>query len=186
MLTITMSQIKSLGFDFEAAVADYIAQKKAHLLTEGEPAPVPPHPLVADAVKRVAAPVVMIKDKLSPKTEPDDFEAAYQIVDDSPPPPTVEQRREALASKARVEAEELYLKIVPRLKARQLSFQIADANAAKAAGTATDVHEAVLARAVEQNSKMEAIQRHLAEVESQIHDLPDDMIDVWKWPPFPA
>lgn len=181
-----LSQVKALPFDFEAEVAKFIQAKKDHLLTEGQAAPSAPHQMVEDAVRRVPAPVELLKDgKTSPHTSPDDFVADYQIEDDSPPPPTIAEKRSAIAAGVNAEANALTEQIMPRLKQKLFGLQFNEAFSVPEDKRTPEQH-ATIAAHNDRMQKAHAIFRHVAEVESQIHDLPDDMVDVWKAPPFPV
>jgi hypothetical protein len=181
MLNLLLSQIKALPFDFDAEVAKFLQAKKDHLMTEGKPAPTA-HPMVEASVIRIPGKVL---DAARGIVEPDDFKADYQIADDTPAPPTLEQKKAALAQLALNEAASLIEQIAPRLKSRLFDFQVRDASARRLSGTASDADEEVMDEHASRGEKQDAIMRHLAEVESQIHDLTADHVDVWKAPPFP-
>lgn len=190
MTDFLLSQIKAFGFDdashLHAAVEAFIAAKKEHLKTEGQPAPTAPHPAVEAAVKRIPGSITFRGGVPDPSTQtPDDFVADYRIIDDTPPPPTVEEKKAAIAAKINAEGRQRLSQIVPPLKAKLLEIQFNDASAAQVAGTMTEAHQAALADYQLRVEKSQKIMRHVAELESQLHDLPDDMIDIWKWPAFP-
>ena len=178
---------------FASLVDQFIAAKKEHLTTTGQPAPAAPHPLIEAAVRRVVAPVERLVDHKgrdigpSPNTQPDDFVADYEIEDDTPPPVvlTVAQKKDVLAAKVNADAAALAEQVMPRLKQRLFMFQHGDAIAVPEANR-TPEQVATIAAHTDWQNKLQAINRYVAEVESQIHDLPDDMVDVWKAPPFPA
>jgi hypothetical protein len=175
MPKFSLSWVKSLGFDFEAEVHKFVQAKKDHLKTEGVPAPAA-HPAVEAAVRRIPG----------SKTQPDDFVADYEILDDMPPPPTLDEKKAALAQQYLGQAVAMVEGITPPLKKRMMGFQLSDAHARKAAGTATDSDDAIIAQHQDLSKKHDAIWRHLAQIESQIDDLTADQIDVWKATPFPA
>lgn len=174
MPNFLLSDLKKLPFDFEAEVAKFVQVKKDHLTTEGVPAPTH-HQLVELAVRRI------------PGSEdiPDDFVADYSIVDDTPPPPTLDEKKNALADQINAEAMALINKIDPPLKRKSLRFKINDAFAVPE-DERTDAHKTLIAENIARDRKVETIQRHAAELESQIHDLTEDQVDVWKGAPFPT
>lgn len=186
MPKFALSQLMLLPFDFKAEVTKLVQAKKDHLTTEGVPAPSAIHPYVEMAVRRVPASVELLHDgKPSPHTTPDDFVADYEIEDDSPLPPTVAQKKDALAAKVNAEANALSEQIAPRLKQKLFNLQFGEAFAVPE-DKRTPEQQATIAEQMDRLQKSQAIFRHVAEVESQIHDLPDDMVDVWKAPPFPG
>jgi hypothetical protein len=185
--TFSLSWLKALPFDFEKEVAAFVQAKKDHLLTEGSAAPTH-HPSVEAAVKRIPGSVQFDdKGKPMPETQtPDDFVADYQIYDDTPPPPTVEQKKTAIAATCSEFAQALLNENIPPLKARIWQMQYADAVQAKAKEQASNEQLTTIADYEARQARAQRIVRHLAEMESQLHDLPEDMIDIWKPEPFPT
>ena len=169
-----LSQMKTLLFDFEAEVRNFIQAKKDHLTTEGVPAPTTHH-FVEAAVRRIPGTV----------NQPDDFVADYTIVDDTPPAPTLDERKSALAAQVNADAAALLNQIAPPLKQRLFQFQVNDASRRAPLGTQTDADKAIIAESIARQEKIDAVYRHVAELESQIHDLTDETIDGWKAAPFP-
>lgn len=180
-----LSQIKALPFDFEQAVRDFVQAKKDHLSTEGMPAPTAHH-MVEAAVTRIPGTVEFDDDGAArPDTQqPDDFVENYEIVDDTPPPPTIEERRAAVAAQISAAAQAAVAKIIPPLKLRLWQMHLSEAMAVPE-DERTDAHKATIAENDERARREYLIHRHLAEMESQLHDLPDDMVDIWKPAPFP-
>lgn len=183
---IPLTALKGLPFDFEQAVKDFVQAKKDHLLTEGVPAPAAPHHMVEAAVRRIPGSVTFVKGVPVPGSQQmDDFVADYQIVDDTPPAPTLEERKSVVAAKINSEATGLRNQINPPLKVKLLSIQYHEALDAELAGKATTSDHEVLQAWEDRQQKLKAIDRHVAKLESQLHDLPADMVDLWKWAPFP-
>jgi hypothetical protein len=178
-----LSAVKTLPFDFEAEVKKFVQAKKDHLTTEGESAPTA-HPVVEAAVRR-------IRGGMDPQTgfhHPDDFVADYSIVDDTPPPtppPTLDEMKQVLAAQVQANANALVNQIMPPLKQRIFQFQVGDALRRATAGAQTDADKAIIAESMERQDKTESIYRHVALLESQIHDLTAETIDRWKAAPFP-
>jgi hypothetical protein len=172
MPQFSLSYLKSLPFDFDKAVADFVQAKKDHLMTEGMPAPTA-HPTVEAAVRRIPGTV----------DQPDDFVADYQVVDDTPPPA---ERKAAVATALRAEAQSRLDVVTPPLKTRLWNLQYSEAMMARSKESATAAQEIMIAEHEARAAKSQAILRHLAEMESQLHDLPDDMADIWKPAPFPS
>jgi len=164
-----------LPFDFDQAVKDHVQAKKDHLTTEGVPAPTA-HPAVEAAVRRIPGSA----------TTPDDFVADYQIMDDTPPPPTAEERKAAVAAQINADATAALNAITPPLKARLWGIQYGEAMVARSNGQATAEHEAMIAEHEARGARFQQVIRHAAELESQLHDLPDDMVDIWKPAAFPS
>jgi hypothetical protein len=175
-LKIQLSHIKALPFDFETAVADFIAAKKRHQTTEGEPAPSAPHQMVEAAVKRIPG-------SIDPPRA-DEFVADYEIVDDTPPPPSLEARKSALAMQAQTAAQGAINKLRPPLKSRLLAIEFSRAMAIEEAKRAPS-ERATIAGYLDGNVRVEAITYHLAKIEASIHDLTDATIDDFDAPPFP-
>jgi hypothetical protein len=178
-MDINLSTIKALPFDFETEVKNFIQAKKDHQNTKDVMAPAH-HPLVEMAVRRVSNGV----------NERDDFVADYTIVDDTPPPPTLDEKKAMLADEVMRNANVLASQIIPPLKRKLFDFQISDAYAAisraKASGQEpSDADKATIAEHETRTAKIDAVYRHVAALESQIHDLTEDQIDVWQGAPFP-
>lgn len=114
-MKIAKSVIDALGFDFPAAAAAYAAALTAHLKTEGEPAPIAPHHLVAQAVTRSIIP-----------HDPAPFRADFEVVDDTPPPapplPLAERKQRLSAAVTQDEAE-AYAALTPPGKTRLHALQ---------------------------------------------------------------
>jgi hypothetical protein len=181
-----LSQIKALPFDFEQAVRDFVQAKKDHLSTEGVPAPTAHH-MVEDAVTRIPGTVEFDDDGAArPDThQPDDFVENYEIVPDPEPPPlTLEERRAAVAAQISADARAAVAKITPPLKARLWQIHLSEAIAVPEADR-TDAQKVTIAENAVRARREYLIHRHLAEMESQLHDLPDDMVDIWRPAPFP-
>lgn len=175
MPVFSLSYLKSMPFDFEAEVKAFVQAKKDHLTTEGMPAPTA-HPAVEAAVRRIPGTV----------DQPDDFVADYHIVDDTPPPPTAEERKAAFATEIGANATAALNAITPPLKARLWNIQYGDAMAARSKEEATDAQEIVISEHEARAARSQQVMRHAAELESQLHDLPDDMVDIWQPAPFPT
>lgn len=178
MLKIFLSQTKALPFDFEKAVAAYVQELQDHRFTEDAAAPSVPHPLVAAAVSRKQHP---IEDE-----KPDDFVADYEIVDDTPPKPSLDERKVAMANEVTRRANELLTAITPPLKAGLWNFQVSDAMITEESAR-TDTQKAVLDAHEIRRKQGNAIHRHLAQLHSDIHDLPtEEALDAWQPTPFPS
>jgi hypothetical protein len=175
-LQIMLSQVKSLPFDFAEAVQEYIAAKKHHQTTEGQPAPGAPHQMVEAAVKRVPG-------SIDPPRA-DEFVADYEIVDDTPPAPSLDQRKSALAMDVQQQAQVAIDKIRPPLKARLLAMDFSRAMAIEEAKR-TPADKATIASYLDGNARIDAITYHLAKIEAQIHDLTEATIGDWSASPFP-
>jgi hypothetical protein len=173
MVQFYLSQLKTLAFDFEDAVQAFIQAKRDHLTTEGVPAPTA-HPAVEAAVRRIPGTVDV----------PDDFVADYQIVDDTPAPPTLAERKAALAAGVSMQASAAANEIMPPLKSRLVTLQVIDANAVPE-DERTEAQKTTMAEHNLRSKRMQAVNRHHAELESQIDDLTDETIDGWKAEPFP-
>lgn len=171
-----LSHIKALPFDFESAVSAHIKALEAHRFTENEPAPAAPHPLVELAVARVQYPIEA--------GIPDTFVPAYRIVDDTPPPPTLEERKEAMAAQLAAQAKSVIDGIVPPLKRRLWDFQYSEA-ATTTAALRTPDQKAFIVNHDARNERVYAVNRHLAQLHSDVHDLTETTIDRWTPAPFP-
>lgn len=174
MLELKLSQIKALPFDFEAAVAGYVAALEHHRYTENEPAPVVPHPLVEAAVTRKQYPVFTEK--------PDDFVKNYTVIDDTP---SLEERKEILAHEAARLAGEAMKIITPPLKQNMWHYQFADIMRVIEEDR-TPEQVAFLAEHDARELRKVAVHRHLAKLHSDIHDLTAETIDAWQPAPFPT
>ena len=188
MPVFPLSEIKKLSFDFETEVRNFVQAKKDHLNTEGVPAPTH-HPWVEASVRRIAGEIQ--RSGATTIIHSDDFVPDYQIVDDTPPPPTLDDKKAKLAQDVGMQANALAEKILPRLKRKLFDFQAGDA--AKAIALAQEaqqepdpVHKFAWDAHLARQEKVEAIYRHAAELESQIHDLTEDQVDVWQGAPFPS
>jgi hypothetical protein len=180
MKKIALSQLKVHGYadvaEFARAVTDHIAARKAHQSTAGQAAPVA-KALVESAIERVQHAVN--------SGRPDDFVAAYEVIDDTPPAPTLDQRKMKLAVEARALAQAALAKITPPLKARLWAIEVAAALAVDPAkrtpsqASAVAAHEAREARRADINLR-------LARIESDIHDLSEATIGAFKIAAFPA
>lgn len=170
---INLSAVKMMPFDFEKAIADHIKALKAHQLTIHEPVPTS-HPMVEHAIRRVQYP---IDDK-----KPDDFVADFQVIDDSP---SLDERKAALGQSIRQEANGLIQAIMPPLKQRLWEMQYQDAIAIDVKKRSS-AQKTEIAKYEAKVSKVQAIMRHLAQQESDIHDLTDATIDGWRAAPFPT
>jgi hypothetical protein len=187
MPNFSLTEVKKLPFDFEDEVKKFVQAKKDHLLTEGVPAPTH-HPWVEMSVRRIPGQV----ERSGGMTiiQPDDFVPDYTIIDDTPPPPSLAEKKAKIADEINRQAEALASQIAPPLKRKLFDVRIRDAH--QAAGLAQAAHQepsaadkATIAEHEARNAKIDAIYRHVAELESQIHDLTEDQVDVWKGAPFP-
>lgn len=174
MIKIPLSRVKALPFDFDAAVRSYVDALNAHRYAVDEPAPATPHSLVGAVVSRVQHPIEDGK--------PDDFVAAYEIIDDTPP---LETRKGALAHEVTVRAQAAMDAITPPLKKGLWSHLYADA-ASVPEEKRTAVHTAIVSQHLDRNKREQAVLRHLAEMHSQIHDLTESDIESWVPAPFPT
>lgn len=185
-LQVNKSTIDALPFNFADEVEKYRAARDTHARTIGEAAPFAVHPLVERAVLRIPPP---------PDTHPDEqdaqfdrFHADYDVIDDTPPPPpppTVAEKKAMLAALAAQAADEARERVLPSLKRRFQQFQATAAgNKMPASRSADDA--AAIAAFEDRNSKFVDIEGHLATLEVQIHDLPDEAaIDAWRPAAFP-
>jgi hypothetical protein len=194
-----VSHLKTLPFDFESEVTEFIKARMSHRFTLGEPAPLAPHWWVESAIKRVPG----------AEGQPDDFVPDYEIEDDTPPPPTLDQRKHLLAAQLHASAMEAQAAILPPLKARIWNIEYARISAAVAAvpgkpgtvDTPAETSEALRKRALKtlkkedaefllahegRLKKLDAIHYQMAKLESEIHDLTEETIDAWKPAPFPG
>lgn len=172
-LKINLSDVKALSFSFDGAVDAHINAMKAHQTTIGEAAPAA-HPLVEQAIRRVQYPIEARK--------PDDFVKDFQVIDDSP---SLEERKTALAQAVHMRATTAIQTIMPPLKQRLREMQYHDALAVKIEDRSS-AQKATIAEHQSRTSKISAVMRHLAQQESDIHDLTEDTIDDWKPAPFPT
>lgn len=201
---IPLSVVKSLPFDFDAEVEAYRAARQAHAKTIGEPAPVPKHPLIAEAVLRLPPPPDPDED--NPDGE-ERFVANYHIVDDTPEPPAPPSALEIRASKHLAlmdAANKARERVLPQLKRRMVHVNRVDADeefrrlydaaapevgADRAAAVAKSQLSpaAVQANAAFDDLQMKdrAIERHLASQEVALHDVADDAVGSWGWAAFP-
>lgn len=201
---IPLSEANTLG-DFPKAVADYIKALEAHRFTEGVPAPTA-HPLVERAVLRVQHPVEAVHQpvhtytdeageevtepvgepvRFVSSTQPDDFVPNYVLIDDTPPPPSLDERKAELASNWARQAENIVNEVSPPLKRGLWALQRADAGKVPEE-LRTPEQKAAIAQADARSAKVHAVQRHLAQLHSDIHDLTAETIDAWKPAPFPG
>ena len=183
-----LSELKKLPFDFDDEVRRFLQAKKDHLTTEGEPAPTS-HPWVEMSVKRI--PGEIQRSGATTIIHPDDFVMDYRIEDDTPLPPTLDEKKAKLAEEINKQANAMVQKILPPLKRKLWEFEANDAaraiGVAQAANQEPDaVHKFAWDAHIARTEKVGAIYRHAAELESQIHDLTEDQVDVWKGAPFPA
>jgi hypothetical protein len=158
---IAKSRVDALGYDFEAAVKDYIAALEAHRF-EGNAAP---HaaPEVEWAVRRVQHPIEAQK--------PDDFIADYEIVDDTPPPPpppTLAERKQAARAKLLQEEQAAIAELIAPEKQRFLSMKYTRARQADPK-TQADLDE--IARFEALQKKIEDIRFAYAEREAAIAEM---------------
>jgi hypothetical protein len=196
-LKLSLSQVKSMPFDFEAAVQDFIGAKKHHQSTDGEPAPSARHQMVEAAVKRVPG-------SIDPP-RPDDFVADYEIVDDTPPQPSLDQRKAVLVAALGTAANAAIAAVIPPLKRRLWDLEqhriAVLLNGAKLESVKDETPEARRARALAtlsaddlahylaheaRNKKIDAIVYQVAKAESAIHDLTEETLPTWKPPAFPS
>lgn len=174
MLRIPLSTINSLGFDFGGAVDQYINKLNEHREQTGIAAPAARHPLVERSVARVQ---YGIDDG-----KPDDFVRAFEIVDDTP---TLEARKAVLANDVAMLALAAAHKVIPPLKVASWNFEVADAQAVKPSAR-TKAHIETIAQHDARQKRIEGINRHLAKLHSEIHDLTDETFHEWSPVPFPT
>lgn len=178
MIEIPLSRIKALPFDFVQAVQDHIAAKSAHARTIGEPAPIAPHPLIEAAVVRYAPP----PDQTPGDGEPTEhFVAEYTVIDDTPPPIAKKQALAAMVGEMASEARE---RAFPQLLQRSMAHAANAANMVPAENRTHEQTDAIV-RYAEASARVQNVDRHLGELESQIYHLADDQIDDWKPTEFP-
>jgi hypothetical protein len=177
MRQILLSELKALGFAdapaFHAALEAYRQALLAHRSTQGEPAPVPPHPCLEAFIRRVQA-----------DGAPDDFVPDADVVDDTPPPPTLDERRaQLLADVARLESAAIAL-ILPPGKMRLAQMDYARAGNTPAAER-TPEQQACIADHAAMRVAIEAVQYHAAVLCAEIDDLTDETVERWRPRPFP-
>lgn len=176
---ILLSLIQALGYTpetFSAAVEDYRQARVAHSKTIGMPAPTPKIPGLEICIVRTPANA----------DEEESFASAYEIVDDLPPPPkppTLDEKKMTHASAAHALFQKAINDAIPPLKRRLWAMTYQDIMQ-KPEADRTDADK-VAQRQHEARAKYERdAQRHLARLESEIHDLTDDTVDGWKPEPF--
>lgn len=172
-LEVPLSVIGGQDGAFKAAVDGHIAALKAFTKTTGKPRPTA-HPLVEQAIKRIQR-----------NKQPDDFEADYTIIDDTPPPPvlTLEQKKEKLRSACIAAENEAKFKLLPKEKVRLaiLKFQMASAKPEeeRTAEEREDINSYNLVQ-----KAWSLIELASATAESDIGDLTADTVDSWQVPTF--
>jgi hypothetical protein len=166
---IPLSQIGDPA-SFAARVAAFRQAKLDHHATVGEPAP-REHDLVEACVKRV------------PRSEvPDNYEIVpYEVVDDRP---SLRARKDALIHDVGREEHALLVASMPPGKRRLDGLKAGDV-LRKPATERSDAERKFLADRDARHTREDAIQRHAAQLMSDIEDLTEETIGAWKMTPFP-
>jgi len=169
-LQIPLSQIGDPK-DFMARVAAFQNAKIAHQGTVGEAAP-REHDLVEQCVRRVAR-----------EDGPDYFEVLpFDIVDDRP---SLRSRKDALIHQVSAQEAALMEASLPPGKRRFDGLKAGDL-LRKPQAERSDAEQKFLADRDARLAREDAIQRHAAQLMSDIEDLTEATIETWQLPPFPG
>lgn len=167
---IPLSQIDDPAA-FKARVAAFRQAKLDHHATIGEPAP-REHELVEAAVRRVPRGL---------SGAADDYAIDYEIVDDRP---SLRARKDALIHEVTVQEHALLVISMPPGKRRLDGLKAGDL-LRKPAAERSDAEGQFLVDRDARHAREDAIQRHAAQLMSDIEDLTEDTIAAWKPTPFP-
>lgn len=189
---------------FKARVAAFRQAKLDHHARIGEPAP-REHELVEAAVRRVprglsgitrspaagegstdfaarsAAPAHAPGDRAMQDNAADDYAIDYQIVDDRP---SLRTRKDALIHDVSAHEHALLVASMPPGK-RRLDALTAGDLLRKPAAERSEAEKKFLADRDARLAREDAIQRHAAQLMSDIEDLTEDTIGAWRPVPFP-
>jgi hypothetical protein len=189
---------------FEARVAAFRQAKLDHHARVGEPAP-REHELVEAAVRRVprglgdivrspvagedsadfaarsATPAQAPGDRAMQDNAADDYAIDYEIVDDRP---SLRARKDALIHEVSREEHALLVASMPPGKRRLDGLKAGDL-LRKPQAERADAERNFLADRDARQAREDAIQRHAAQLMSDIEDLSEDTIGAWKPAPFP-
>lgn len=154
---------------FKARVEAFRQAKLDHHATVGEPAP-RDDDLVEAALRRVAR-----------GDAADDYAIDYEIVDDRP---SLRMRKDALMHEVTRQEHALLLASMPPGK-RRLDGLTAGDLLRKPEAERSDAERTFLAARGARHAREEAIQRHAAQLMSDIEDLTDETIGAWQPTPFP-
>lgn len=183
---VGLSQLQDRD-QFERAVADHIDRLKEFNKVVGKPRPTA-HPLIEACIKRISYP------KASKK--PDDYEADYVIVDDTPAVPeaaplSLEDRKRMHVASLRAAEHAAKEAVFPARKHRLLTMQAGAAQTKLVAkdgqiddSALTDQEKDCLALIKEVQTKYGAIDMASAQAESDIEDLTEENVDSWQLPQF--
>lgn len=160
------------GADLPMAVERHRQALIAHQFTEGVPPP--SDALLDQLIKRIPK-----------ENAPSDFIADYEIVDDSPLPPTLEQKKDALEHAVSGMAMRARAEIIPPRKLKTYEFKYGDIYA-KVPKDRTPEDKQFLEEYSKKTAASYAIDRHIADLHSEIEDLTAETIDTWKPAPFPS
>lgn len=165
---IPLSQIGDADA-FKQRVAAFRQAKLDHHAVVGEPAP-REHEFVEAAVRRV------------PRADaPDDYAIDYEIVDDRP---SLRARKDALIHEVTREEHALLVTSMPPGK-RRLDGLTAGDLLRKPEAERSTAERTFLAERETRQAREDAIQRHAAQLMSDIEDLTEETISAWKPAPFP-
>jgi hypothetical protein len=167
---IALSQIGD-AVTFKARVEAFRQARLDHHATVGEPAPREDE-LVEAAVRRVPRGLALA----------DDYIVDYEIVDDRP---SLRARKDALINEVTREEHALLTASMPPGKRRLDALKAGDL-LRKPEAERSPEERMFLAERAARHAREEAIQRHAAQLMSDIEDLTDETIGAWKPSPFPA
>lgn len=194
-MKLLLSQVKALPFDLATEVDGYIAALKRHQHTTGEAPPAAKHPLIERCVVRTRYSIQ--------EGRADDLAPSIEIEDDTPAVEAasalaLEVRKAQLANAAAQEAQRLAAAVSPVLKRRLTAIQYSDAQREKAQLSDIPVAKrfpdhaqrisrlnVIIASHDQRLGQLLALERHLAKLEAEIHDLNEVTIEAWKPAPFP-
>ena len=203
-MQIPLSQIGEAA-SFKARVEAFRQAKLDHHATVGEPAPRESE-LVEAAVRRVpgglsgiarspaagegsanfaarsAAPAHALDDRAMQENAADDYAIDYEIVDDRP---SLRARKDALIHEVTQQEHALLAASMPPGKRRLDGLQAGDL-LRKPEAERSAAERTFLADRDTRHACEEAIQRHAAQLMSDIEDLTEETISAWKPAPFPS
>lgn len=152
------------------------AHKKQMAMVEKDPENYHPYP-APSAHPDIMASVI---------EEGDDYNIDFEIFDDNPPPPepTLEDRKNILIAALNAQAHELSETIIPDRKQPLMQMKFLDAMKVPEEEQ-TDYQKRHIAEWNAAQTKLQKINRHVAEMLSNIDDLTVKTIDNWELEPFP-
>lgn len=174
MLEVRLSEIKGDALAFKMAVDAHAARLLAFGKEVGKPRPMA-SPMVEAALKRVQV-----------KGQPDNYEADYTIIDDTPPPPAplnLEDKKVQLHYQLSLAETEIKNKIMPLRKRRLSEMQYGMAVSKKEENRSPEEINTITSF-LETNKKWSNVSLIAAQAESDIEDLTEDNIESWKLPDF--